>query len=1231
MELTIFKDKKKAKLGILLFLFFIAVQSQQMLTPYDHVPSVYTMDKPSYSENYPDWAKMLYQYPINFNDIDDRYEAYILRSPKKKSPIVRYYKNWRRAIEPFAQSDGTIKLPDFQALYEEDKRALLKQSSSKKSLLDDSSEWTFLGPKETVWRNTESSSKAGKKAPWQANVYSLDVSVSNTNIIFCGTETGFINKSTDNGLTWKLCAPDYKFGGGILAVAIDPADSDVVYVSANSRLHKTTDGGISWEIKGAFKASRLRIDPNNSNKIIAATTTGIYISKDKGSTWIREYDIETWDIEVKPDDSNIIYAISSSKGDDFNLVISTDGGLNFSPDSNFPIHKNKSGGLLAVTPDNPDIVYLSILSEVTSPVAGNLPYIYKGTRSGGIMNWVLTKTGYLRSDGNLHGGEFSNGQGFFDFVLDVSPTDENTVFWGTTSFFKSTDGGVNFDKIGGYGGSFGIHPDMQDIKMLPDGVIWVSTDGGINYSSDYFTNQVNYSARITGLLGSDMWGFDQGWNYDVIVGGRYHNGNTALSDTYNGQSLRMGGGEAPTGWIVHGKPYQASFKDINSGYTTSIPKTIDEIVENRKYTFSKMPNAQSGHGKRRSDILEHPNFSQVLFTGEGTGFWKSSDMGESWDLLYSFPGQVWFVAISHKNPDVLYADVEGSGLFKSEDGGNTWINKSAGFVPSLGTADWYGYLHFVISPYDENTIYLSPNKRKNEWDGKILKSTDGGDNWINWSGTIPTSTYTQFLAIQPTNSGKDLVYMFSSAENNYTTAKGEVFYRKDGMGDWDTFSNNMDYPVNTKPIFAKPFYRDSKIRVAGNNGVWESPLAEPNFNPPYITPWVGKPVYECSTETIYLEDHSLMDHQGVAWEWSIVPAPQYISNPNIRNPEVILGAVGNYNITLKVTKNGQEYTSQTISIEAKECVIPGGPCEDIQSLVRFNFENNLNNEGTETKADLELDNRGSTGISYATGKYGDAYDFDGLNFLTTNPTTGWTGKGVLGDNHRTVMAWVRVTDLSTNRTIIQIGPKSDGKKWALNLRSDNKLRIGIGGGGFNSTGTVSLNTWTHIAVVMSGGTLADVVMYIDGIEAGTSTDSSIINTTAAPVLIGVQTGKQDKAVFPFVGQIDDIRIYDCILSKEQIETVMGGGTLDIVEYNNQNKTIKVFPVPTSGDLNISIPGSGNLKYQIYSSLGQLVDKGIIKNAYSSHTFDLSNLKEGLYYIQMVDEVGGVWNVKAIKK
>jgi len=896
------------KLVLVCFVIFLSgvVQAQLTFTPYDDLPTINKLEKPTYSENYPSWAKKLYQYPVNFNEVCDEFDNWILTADEQKNAIIRYFKNWRKAIEPYVLEDGTIEIPDVKELFRNNKLALQNYGIYKKSVSNNNSDWTFWGPKETVWRATGSNSeKAGTPAPWQVNVYSLDVAESNHDVIFCGTETGFVNKSTNNGLTWELCDLNYFFAGGVRAVAINPSNADIVYVSAGNQIHKTTDGGDSWtpllDDNNMFSASRLKIDANNHNKIIAATDKGIYISTNAGESWKNGWSKPTWDIEIKPDNSGIIYGISASKNSKFELVISKDGGTTFIKDPNFPTHlTNTSGGLLAVTPANSNIIYVSML------VAENddkYAYVYKGTFKGTSWSWTKTIKGPPRSVAGL--GGFSTGQGYFDFVLAASPEDENTVFWGTCSLFKSTDGGFNFNKLGGYGGDFSIHPDIQDIKLLGNGKMWVSTDGGMNYSTDYFQSTDNFSPRINGLIGSAMWGFDMGWNQDIIVGGRYHNGNTAITDFYGGQALRMGGAEAPTGWIVHGKKNQAVFSDINKGQTTSIPATIDEVVDNKKYPFTKLPNMKS-YGSRRGNLLHHPNYHSVIFVGEGSGFWKSSDMGATFDLLHSFPGDVMFMQISNINPDVIYADVEKKGLYKSEDGGETWIFKPS-LIDEYGESSWRGNLHFVISPYNENVIYACPQKsgKSAKGDAKILKSINGGDSWENWSGSLQESAYTKCLVIQPTNDTKDLVYVFMSAQKGEADAISDVYCRKDGESDWKDFSNN--FPAGMKINLALPFYRDSKLRVAGGAGIWESPFAEPNFTP-VINPWVNAPVSHCVSDTIYFDDHSILNHEGVSWKWHILPAPQYISDSNIRNPKVVPGATGSYNVTLEVTRDDDVFT-----------------------------------------------------------------------------------------------------------------------------------------------------------------------------------------------------------------------------------------------------------------------------------------------------------------------------------
>ena len=534
---------------ILFSIFALTANAQYQFTPYDDLPGIERMYKPAFSDSYTGWKKMLYEYPVNFIELEEDYRNYILQHPNERSAIIRNFKIWKRVDIPYTNKEGKILLPDIAELKNRQFQIQKNTNLTEKATSVSGASWSLLGPKETFWRNEENiganklDNKGNpKQCPWQVNVYSFDVAPSDSCILYCGTETGFVNKSTDKGLSWFQVGTNYPFGGGVTAVAIHPGNSDIVYVSAGKQIHKTSDGGNNWSPlllpQQNFGASRMRINPENPNILAAAADDGMFISTDAGTSWERKWSRVCYDIEFKPLDPTVIFGLSKNSSGNYQVIISQNNGESFSSIASFPENYTEtSGGLLAVTVDNPNILYVTLLAEEGDET---VPFIIKGLKSSDTYIWEEKKKGEYGSVGGL--GGFTNGQGYFDLVLEADPNNENTVFWGTCSLWKSTDGGTNFTKVGGYGGDFDIHPDIQDMQILDNGETWVATDGGMNYSSNLFTEIENYSSRTKGIIGSDMWGFDQGWNEDIVVGGRYHNGNTAISDLYNNKSLRMGGG-----------------------------------------------------------------------------------------------------------------------------------------------------------------------------------------------------------------------------------------------------------------------------------------------------------------------------------------------------------------------------------------------------------------------------------------------------------------------------------------------------------------------------------------------------------------------------------------------------------------------------------------------------------------------------------------------------------------
>jgi photosystem II stability/assembly factor-like uncharacterized protein len=914
---------------ILLCSIFISANGQNHFTKYDDLPGLVQADKPSYSNQYPDWGKMMYQYPVNYDQVEKAYKDWLLNGKPEKSAILRYYKNWKRAVAELVLEDGSIQMPDLQLYKANIRKSQITQPSRS---ANSNANWTFLGPKETFWLNESGSTTAPSSCPWQVNVYSFEVSSSNPNVIYAGTETGFLNKTTDNGQSWELLGLNYVFGGGITAVAIHPENAEVVYVAAGSQVHKTADGGVSWEplLSNGFQASTLLIDFQNPNKIIAAANSGIYISTDAGENWDHPWTSQCWDVAIQPNNPNKIFGITKF-GSQFAMVQSDDGGVTFVMDEQFPSDINQqSGGLLAVTTDNPDLLMAVMLSN------NNTPFLYQCSISN--SEWTQL------AQGNTSQLPMNNGQGFFDLVLEIDPNDENIIFVGTTTLYKSSNGN-SFSAIGGYTGSFAIHPDIQDIQILENGNMWVATDGGMSFSTDKFSNVNHYFSRNAGLIGSDMWGFHQGWNEDIVVGGRYHNGNTAMADFYGEKALRMGGAESPTGWILQGKSRHAAFNDLGNGWI--LPSSAEGQAEGR-FIFSKYPTMEE-YGGRRGNLVFHPHYYGTIYLGEGNGFWKSIDNGESYDLLHDFSAQTRYLEISYSNPDILYLDVNSQGLYRSNDGGYSWEAKPSLTSSQYGGSYWKGKTQFVISPTDENTIYACLSNGTWSGDiGEIFKSEDGGDSWIDWTAEL--EEYTKSLVIQLNESGDDLVYLFTNSKNG---KPAKVFIRGENDNEWQDFSEG--FPSGFSVNYPMAFYRDGKLRVGGSGGIWESPL-EVQDGAVVINPWVEKAYYDCMFDTVFLEDHSMINHNGASWHWEISPEPEYISDPNIRNPKMVLGNPGSYNVTMTLNKGGQEYSKEIIDYittttcpSIEDCTNPDNVPKDIWELVYVDSEE-VNYPGLATMA-----------------------------------------------------------------------------------------------------------------------------------------------------------------------------------------------------------------------------------------------------------------------------------------
>lgn len=123
----------------------------------------------------------------------------------------------------------------------------------------------------------------------------------------------------------------------------------------------------------------------------------------------------------------------------------------------------------------------------------------------------------------------------------------------------------------------------------------------------------------------------------------------------------------------------------------------------------------------------HPTQDGVIYIGgDVAGVYKTVDHGCNWRLINNGLADygVYSLAVDRTNPQTLYAATEG-GLCKSIDGGEHWQ-----LLPRTGRKELritgernLSTRSIAVDPTNGQIVYAgSPN-------GKIYKSTDGGQNW----------------------------------------------------------------------------------------------------------------------------------------------------------------------------------------------------------------------------------------------------------------------------------------------------------------------------------------------------------------------------------------------------------------------------------------------------------------------------------------------------------------------
>ena len=899
--------KKKLTIALFLMLAFAVNDSsaQQKYDPYFPEPLPLTA---------PGWMKQIEKNPsgVNFHEMQrlfNEWRAVDVDARVKtveNKPAVNFYRRWMSAYRDFVAPDGSIELPTMEqyaakvdSMNSRTKSGALRSASQRSAESDKI--WRNIGPNRTYQNNNG----VVLRKDHQVCVFRIAVALSDSATLYCGTESGVVFKTTNHGESWEACAPEHNFGGSIYSIAIHPTDKNIVYVGGGPWLWKSVDGGESWTRCGNIehRINSIRIDPRNTDYITVAaggndtknTGGGFYISSDGGISFGCTLRGCSFDHELQPGNPDRIYLIRRESGPWADIYVSEDAGFSWRA-LELPVDVDMMiCGRLAVTeaPGGEDYVYALVTCDSwgydAGPIGGKgTPYILVSKDCGeswenqtdkGGKYWNVTFSPIMDAAG---------GQGFFDMMIGASAENPAHVLFGLTSLYRSTEEGVaNYRDhgIGGYQRNDWMHCDIQDIAVHPCGDTWICNDGGIKYSRDFF--ETKGEDRHDGVYASDYQGLGVGWNEDVMAAGRWHNGDVVHAASYGeGNSVHVGGVEIATGYVMKSNPWKVYFTDAS---TRIMPREMDGTVgeDFRTWFYDKKPHEAL---RINGEIATDPRYALKVFLQDMTDTWEgylSYDEGASFQKVFDSDGEDFYsYEFARTDPDRMYI-VGAWNLWRSDDGGLTFYECAQPFPI---TDDYLHFTRVVVDPNDEDHLLVICNDRY----GAVSESFDGGNSWSAYD-----------LANLSNIRIHQIILVGDEYNSTYVTSYdgAKVYFRDNTMTDFIDYSSGLNPGARISKVV--PFYKNGVLRMATNQGIWEARLYHQDFIPvaqPMALNLGSGDLTANPHKEVQFDSYSIVrQDENTKWQWSFSPQPQYVSDANVRNPRVVFGKNGNYDVTLTVT------------------------------------------------------------------------------------------------------------------------------------------------------------------------------------------------------------------------------------------------------------------------------------------------------------------------------------------
>ena len=234
----------------------------------------------------------------------------------------------------------------------------------------------------------------------------------------------------------------------------------------------------------------------------------------------------------------------------------------------------------------------------------------------------------------------------------------------------------------------------------------------------------------------------------------------------------------------------------------------------------------------------------------------------------------------------------------------------------------------------------------------------------------------------------------------------------------------------------------------------------------------------------------------------------------------------------------------------------------------------------ETRTIAHITNSGATG-SRVPGKIGNAVKLSGDGEYADLPD------GIVSGLHDfTISAWVNPSANSAWSRVFDFGTGTNDYMFLTLSAGGGPLRFAITTSGngaeqqLNGPGTLPLNTWSHVAVTLSGST---GTLYVNGQPVATNT-SMTLNPAALGATNNNWIGRSQFSGDPFLAAtVDDFQIYDHALSAADVATLAGGqaGAGNVASYKFDEDSGETALDSSGNGHNATIVSPGNVSTPLW--------------------------------------------------